>query len=48
MLADIEGDTVDARPADIGRLAREVDVEDHPAEGGRPAFRFVTLERAEP
>jgi dihydrofolate reductase len=40
----IEGDTVMADPRQGGdwtELARE----EHPAEGGRPAYRFVTVER---
>ena len=45
VLADIEGDTVMPDPRDSGSW-REVSSEDHPAEDGRPAFRFVTLERA--
>ena len=45
VLADIEGDTVMPDPREDGSW-REVWSEDHPAEDGRPAFRFVTLERA--
>jgi dihydrofolate reductase len=45
VLADIEGDTVMPDPRDSGSW-REVSSEEHPAEDGRPAFRFVTLERA--
>jgi dihydrofolate reductase len=41
--AEIDGDThVEA----FGDEWREIAREDHPAEGGRPAFSFVTLERA--
>ncbi len=42
--AEIEGDTV-IPGFDPGRW-REVSREDHPAEGDRPAFSFVRLERA--
>jgi dihydrofolate reductase len=45
VLADIAGDTVIADPRE-GGLWRERFSEDHPADGERPAFRFVTLERA--
>jgi dihydrofolate reductase len=45
VLADIEGDTFMPDPRASGEW-REVASEDYPAEGGRPAFRFVTLERA--
>jgi len=45
VLADIEGDTVMPDPRESGPW-REVSSEEHPAEDGRPAFRFVTLERA--
>jgi dihydrofolate reductase len=44
VLADIEGDTVLPDPRATGEW-RETWSEDHPAEDGRPAFRFVTLER---
>ena len=44
VLADIEGDTVMPDPRESGDW-RESDGEEHPAEAGRPAFRFVTLER---
>ena len=44
VLADIEGDTVMADPRSEGRW-RELSSEAHPAEDGRPPFRFVTLER---
>ena len=47
ILDAVEGDTSIPDPRTSGDW-REVAVEDHPAEGGRPAFRFVTLERAEP
>jgi dihydrofolate reductase len=45
VLADIEGDTVIPDPRESGRW-REISSEEYPAEDGRPAFRFVTLERA--
>ena len=45
ILADVEGDTVMSDPRDGGRW-REIASEDHAAESGRPAFRFVSLERA--
>ena len=45
VLADIAGDTVMADPRESGDW-REVFAEDHAAEDGRPAFRFVTLDRA--
>ena len=41
--ADVEGDT--AMPS-LGPEWRELAREEHPAEGGRPAFAFVALERA--
>ena len=41
--ADFAGDTVMAEP---GPEWREVAREEHPAEAGRPAFAFVTLNRA--
>lgn len=41
--APFEGDTV-LKPFDAATW-REVSREDHPAEGGRPAFSFVRLER---
>ena len=44
VLANVEGDTVMPDPRDSGEW-REVSTEEHPAEGGRPAFQFVTLER---
>jgi dihydrofolate reductase len=44
VLADIEGDTFMRDPRD-GTCWRETFREDHPAEDGRPPFRFVTLER---
>jgi dihydrofolate reductase len=44
VLADIPGDTILGDPRDMGGW-RETFREDHPAEEGRPAFRFVTLER---
>ena len=45
VLADIDGDTHMADPRETGAW-RETFVENHPAEDGRPPFRFVTLERA--
>jgi dihydrofolate reductase len=45
VLADIEGDTAMPDPRDGGGW-REVSSEKHPAEDGRPPFRFVTLDRA--
>ncbi|MFL6743146.1 MAG: dihydrofolate reductase [Sphingomicrobium sp.] len=44
VLADIPGDTVMPNPQDSGEW-RELWEESHSAEDGRPAFRFVTLER---
>ena len=44
VLEDVAGDTVLPDPRASGKW-REVGREDHPAETGRPAFRFVTLER---
>jgi dihydrofolate reductase len=44
VLADIEGDTFIDDPRDSGGW-RESWSEDYPAEDGRPAFRFVTLDR---
>jgi dihydrofolate reductase len=44
VLEDVPGDTSIADPRDSGRW-REIFSEEHPAEGGRPPFRFVTLER---
>jgi dihydrofolate reductase len=41
--ADVAGDTF---VPPFGSEWREVAREDHPAEGGRPAYSFVTLERA--
>ena len=43
--SDIEGDTFMPDPRETGGW-RETWSEVHPAEGGRPRFRFVTLERA--
>ena len=40
---DAKGDT--RMPAPVAADWREVSREDHPAEGGRPAFSFVRLER---
>lgn len=45
VLADIPGDTFVEDPRRSGEW-REIWTEDHSAEDGRPAFRFVTLERA--
>jgi dihydrofolate reductase len=45
VLADVEGDTVMPDPRDSGHWD-EVAAEEHPPENGRPAYRFVTLERA--
>jgi dihydrofolate reductase len=45
VLGDIPGDTMMADPRETGNW-REVAREDHSAEAGTPAFRFVTLERA--
>jgi len=44
VLGDIEGDTFISDPRG-SREWRETWREEHPAEGGRPPFRFVTLER---
>ena len=45
VLADVEGDTMVDDPRASGRW-RQVFSEEHAAEAGRPAFRFLTLERA--
>ena len=45
VLADVVGDTIMADPRTDGGW-QEIAREDHPAEDGRPPFRFVTLERA--
>ena len=45
VLADVEGDTILDDPRHTGEW-REVSREDHPAEEGRLAFRFLTLDRA--
>jgi dihydrofolate reductase len=45
VLEDIAGDTSMPDPRSSGEW-REVGSEEHPAEDGRPPFRFVTLERA--
>jgi len=45
ILADIPGDTTMPDPRSSG-LWRHVNSDDHPAEDGRPPFRFVSLERA--
>ena len=44
VLADVEGDTLMSDPREGGEW-RETWSEEHPAADGRPAFRFVTLER---
>jgi len=44
VLADVPGDTLIDDPRDGGHW-RETFREDHPATDGRPAFRFLTLER---
>jgi dihydrofolate reductase len=44
VLEDIAGDTFIADPRDSGEW-RETFRDEHPAADGRPAFRFVTLER---
>jgi dihydrofolate reductase len=44
VLAEVQGDTLMADPRDSGTW-HETWSEAHPAEDGRPAFRFVTLER---
>jgi dihydrofolate reductase len=44
VLGDIQGDTIMADPRQDGAW-REVTREDHAAEGGTPAFSFITLER---
>ncbi|MEA3057751.1 MAG: dihydrofolate reductase [Sphingomonadales bacterium] len=44
VLADVEGDTVLPDPRESGAW-REAWSEAHPAEDGRPPFRFVTLDR---
>jgi dihydrofolate reductase len=41
--ADVEGETL---MPPLGQEWREVAREEHPAEAGRPAFAYVTLERA--
>jgi len=44
VLEDLAGDTIIRDPRDDGDW-RETPAEDHPAADGRPAFRFVTLDR---
>jgi dihydrofolate reductase len=44
VLADIPGDTMLPDPRESGSWG-EVSRVEHPAEDGRPPFRFVTLER---
>lgn len=43
VLEDVAGDTTMPDPRESGRW-REIGREEHPAENGRPAFAFVTLE----
>ncbi len=45
VLAEIEGDTFMPDPREAGAWREDL-VEEHPSEGGRPPFRFVSLERA--
>jgi dihydrofolate reductase len=45
VLADIAGDTIMSDPRASGEW-RAIWSEAHPAEDGRPSYRFVTLERA--
>jgi dihydrofolate reductase len=45
VLDDVVGDRCWPDPRHSGHW-REIFSEDHPAEGGEPAFRFVTLDRA--
>ena len=45
VLEDVDGDTIMEDPRDDG-TSREIFSHAHPAEDGRPAFRFVTLERS--
>lgn len=45
VVGDIAGDTMMPDPR-AGGAWREVAREEHPAEGGTPAFRFISLERA--
>ena len=45
VLDDVQGDTVMPDPRSSGGW-REVECEDHSAEGDTPAFRFLTLERS--
>jgi dihydrofolate reductase len=45
VLADVAGDTFLADPRDSGQW-RETARQDHPAIADKPAFRFVTLDRA--
>jgi dihydrofolate reductase len=46
VLVDIDGDTLMADPRGSGAW-RETVGEEHPAQDGRPPFRFVTLDRAQ-
>ena len=45
VLQEVVGDTLMPDPRDSG-VWRAIAEEDHPAADGRPAYRFVTLERA--
>jgi dihydrofolate reductase len=45
VLAEVDGETLMADPRSAGDW-RELSCEDHPPEGERPGFRFLTLERA--
>jgi dihydrofolate reductase len=45
VLADVDGDRAMPDPRSSGEW-REIRSEEHPEEGDRPPFRFVTLERA--
>jgi dihydrofolate reductase len=45
VLEDVPGDTFVDDPRESGDW-RETFREEHPSADGRPAFRFVTLERA--
>ena len=47
VLAEVEGDTFLPDPRASGQW-RETFTEEHPADSGRPPFRFVTLERSRP
>jgi dihydrofolate reductase len=45
VLADVDGDTVMPDPRESGGWI-EIAAEEHPAEYGHPAYRFVTMKRA--